>query len=311
MPPVRSLALLAALGGFVAACTNGQFAGAGQIQSPDDATSGLAGRRPGAGSGDETPPTKALDPRLDKNHDGKIDGAFDKDGDGKLDSQFDKNGDGKLDSNADVGPDGKIRPEFDANRDGKLDAKWDKNGDGKIDEPPATDGTGGGGTGHKSSGNPNEPGTNDGSGDNPNSLGDGTGEVTSVKVGLFGIHFDGRASICLNFKTGKMIVKNLYDRYFAFDGSYDITAKDGSTKSVPMKGAGSFALPGAWGATICNATAVVGSFDATTVGDRENDPIIAAKPTSGGEACIMVDDAEGDRGGSVTLKGIDFAVTPC
>lgn len=139
---------------------------------------------------------------------------------------------------------------------------------------------------------------------------DGGTAITSVTPSTTGITFDGKASICLDWKVGTLIVTKIIDDYFRFSGSYETVAADGSRQTVAMSGAGTFSLPGTWGDAVCGATASLSGFTVVPGGSRSNPPEITIGG-QGTQACFYVDDAFGDRGGAVIMQGVDFNITRC
>jgi hypothetical protein len=268
----------------LAACSQSSFKGEGARQVRPDQPGQQLVENP-------DPPPEQL---------GRLREAFDKNGDGKLDETFDKNGDGHVDEGIERGPDGRIKEEFDKNGDGKVDGDFDTNKDGRIGDDDAL----------ADEDEDAETGDEDKKKDKSGELETEDEVVAGLKPGGVGITFDGKASICLDWKRGEITVTNRYEKYFAFSGSYEVLKDDGEIETIQLQGEGTTKLPGKWGKRICGARASLDGFTALKNGNRENDPIITTEDHDH-ETCFEVDDAEGDRGGQVIMKGVNFHIKKC
>jgi hypothetical protein len=189
--------------------------------------------------------------------------------------------------------------------DGKVVAATGGKSPGTVGNPAAT--TDGGSNGA----NPGSLGTGGGEATGGGELDTGSGESVRIATGTAGIHMDGHAKICFNTKTGLLTVSKLEDRYFLFNGTYVID-NGGKTTTIDIKGAGSWPIPGPWGVGKCFniKPPTTSNIDWSSAGTRSQGPAVNSSVTEF-QSCIDIDDALGDRGGNVDVKGLDFNITPC
>jgi hypothetical protein len=122
---------------------------------------------------------------------------------------------------------------------------------------------------------------------------------------------DGHVKLCVNTQSGELSVQKVEEQYFLFRGSY-VIENAGKSTNIDITGAGTWKIPGPWGVGKCFnvKTPTTTSIDWTAAGTRSQGP--AVRPTATEfKSCIDIDDAQGDRGGQVDIKGLDVNITPC